>query len=328
MSRPNFWENQEKAQAIIAELKSSKAVVDDFDALHTDLSDEIELLEMCDETNDRTHIEAVEGNLSAFRKRVEKIQLNTLFNGKDDARAVFFSIHAGSGGVEAMDWAEILHRMYLRWFQVNRYKVKQVDYLPGEEAGAKKVVLEVRGHFPFGYLKSEIGVHRLIRISPFDAANRRQTSFASVDVIPEHDALEVNLEDKDLRVDTFSAGGPGGQHVNKTQSAIRITHLPTGIVVSCQNERSQILNRKTAMRTLASRVYRMKEAKREAELAKMYGEKGEIAFGYQIRTYTMQPYTLVKDHRTGTETGNVQAVLDGEISPFIESFLRWKDRKY
>ncbi len=328
MARPDFWNHQEKAQTFIGELKSIKSIVEDYEKLHVDLSDEIELLEMCDDATDQAHFQEVNGKLSGYQVRVEKIELNTLFNGPDDSRDVFLSIHAGSGGVEAMDWAEMLHRMYLRWLQSNRYEVKQVDYLAGEEAGAKKVVLEVRGHFPFGYLKGEIGVHRLIRISPFDANNRRQTSFASVDVIPEHDDLEVNIEDKDLRVDTFSAGGPGGQHVNKTQSAIRITHLPSGIVVSCQNERSQILNRKTAMRTLAARLHRMEEAKREAALSKLYGEKGEIAFGYQIRTYTMQPYTLVKDHRTSVETGNVQAVLDGEISPYIEAYLRWKDRAY
>jgi peptide chain release factor 2 len=328
MSQPDFWDHQEKAQETITELKSIKSIVEDFDILSLDLSDEIELLEMCDEVEDQAHIVEVKKKISTYRGRVNKIELNTLFSGQNDARAVFLSIHAGSGGVEAMDWAEMLHRMYLRWLQANNYTVKQVDYLPGEEAGTKRVVLEVRGHFPFGYLKSEIGVHRLIRISPFDSNSRRQTSFASVDVIPEHDALEVTMEDKDLRVDTFSAGGPGGQHVNKTQSAIRITHIPSGLVVSCQNERSQMLNRKTAMRTLASRLYRMEEAKREAALAKVYGEKGEIAFGYQIRSYTMQPYTLVKDHRTREEMGNVQAVLDGEISPFIEAFLRWKERTY
>ncbi len=328
MAQSDFWDHQEKAQQTIGELKTIKSIVDDFDSLFTDLSDEIELLDMCDETEDQTHIKDVETKIPLYKTRVDKIELNTLFSGANDSRPVFFSIHAGSGGVEAMDWAEMLHRMYLRWFQTNGYEVKQVDYLPGEEAGTKKVVLEVRGHFPFGYLKSEIGVHRLIRISPFDANSRRQTSFASVDVIPEHDDLDVNIEEKDLRVDTFSAGGPGGQHVNKTQSAIRITHIPSGIVVSCQNERSQILNRKTAMRTLASRLHRMEEAKREAALAKVYGEKGEIAFGYQIRSYTMQPYTLVKDHRTSEEVGNVQSVLDGEITPFIEAFLRWTGRKY
>jgi peptide chain release factor 2 len=222
----------------------------------------------------------------------------------------------------------MLERMYLRWLVAHGYQAEVIDEQEGEEAGIKRAVIDVRGPYAFGYLKSEIGVHRLIRLSPFDANHRRQTSFASVDVVPEYDDIEVDIKEGDLKIDTFSAGGPGGQHVNKTQSAVRITHLPTGIVVSCQSQRSQILNRKYAMRNLASKLHQLEEAKREAEFAKMYGEKGEISFGSQIRSYTMQPYTLVKDERTGCQTGNVQAVLDGAIDPFIEAFLRWKGRKY
>jgi peptide chain release factor 2 len=328
MSEPSFWDHQEKAQGLVTELKSVKSVVEEFDALHRDLSDELGLVEMCDDVRDAAHLDEVKAKLPSYLKRVEKIELDALFTGPNDARDVFLSIHAGTGGVDAMDWAEILYRMYTRWLQKNDYEVGLMDWQSGEEAGAKRVVLEVRGKYPFGYLKSEIGVHRLIRLSPFDANHRRQTSFASVDVIPEYEDIDVKLNEAELKVDTFSAGGPGGQHVNKTQSAVRITHLPTGIVVSCQNERSQMLNRKVALRALAAKLQRLEESKREAEFAKMYGEKGEIAFGYQIRTYTMQPYTLVKDHRTDVETGNIQAVLDGELDPFIEAFLRWKERKY
>jgi peptide chain release factor 2 len=222
----------------------------------------------------------------------------------------------------------MLLRMYQRWLDKNGYQASIVDHQPGEEAGVKRAVLEIRGKYPFGYLKSEVGVHRLVRISPFDANHRRHTSFASVDVVPEYEDVEIDIDEKDLKIDTYSAGGPGGQHVNKTQSAVRITHVPTGVIVQCQNERSQVLNRKVAMRALAAKLRRIEESKREGELAKLYGEKGEIAFGSQIRSYTLQPYTLVKDHRTGAETGNAQAVLDGNLDPFIEAFLKWKERKY
>ncbi|MBI2932896.1 MAG: peptide chain release factor 2 [Planctomycetes bacterium] len=328
MAAPDFWSNQDAAQTLIGELKGLKAVVDSYAVLTRELSDEIGLLEMCDDERDRRHIAEAEAKGPAYEHRVEAIELQTLFTARNDARDVFLTIHAGAGGVDAMDWAEMLLRMYTRWLERNGYEYRVMELLRGEEAGLKRSVVEVRGKYPFGYLKSEIGVHRLVRISPFDANHRRQTSFAAVDVIPEFDDLEIHINERDLRIDTFSAGGPGGQHVNKTQSAVRITHLPTGIVVSCQNERSQQLNRKYAMRTLGAKLYRMEEAKREQEFAKLYGEKGEIAFGSQIRSYTMQPYTLVKDHRTDVETGNVQAVLDGEIDEFIEAFLKWKGRKY
>ncbi len=328
MSQPNFWDNQETARGLVGELKSLKTVVQDYEGLHRDLSDELGLLEMCDEVRDAPHLEEAHGKLPEYARRVEKMELDALFTGPNDGRDVFLSIHAGTGGVDAMDWAEILYRMYTRWLQARGYDFSLVDYQPGEEAGAKRVVLEVRGKYPFGYLKSEIGVHRLIRISPFDANHRRQTGFASVDVIPEYDEVDVTISESDLRIDTFSAGGPGGQHVNKTQSAVRLTHLPTGIVVSCQNERSQMLNKKVAMRALTAKLRRQEESKREAEFAKIYGEKGEIAFGYQIRTYTLHPYQLVKDHRTDVETGNAQAVLDGDIDRYIEAFLRWPGRKY
>lgn len=328
MSAPDFWNDAEGAQKTVSELKLLGAAVDDIRALSTETGDEITLLEMSDEVRDRAHIVDAQKKLAGLSRRVEALELQTLFSGPNDGRDVFLSVHAGAGGVDSMDWAGMLLRMYQRWLDKNGYQASLVDYQSGEEAGVKRAVLEIRGHYPFGYLKSEVGVHRLVRISPFDANHRRHTSFASVDVVPEYEDIEIAIDEKDLRIDTYSAGGPGGQHVNKTQSAVRITHVPTGIIVQCQNERSQVLNRKVAMRALAAKIRRMEESKREVELAKLYGEKGEIAFGSQIRSYTLQPYTLVKDHRTGAETGNVQAVLDGEIDLFIEAFLKWKERKY
>lgn len=329
MSGTDFWGNQEAAQKIVAELKSLKGAVEGFGALHLELEDEIGLLEMSDDEKDQSHINEVAAKIPGLARRVDAIEVQALFNRKNDDRDVFFSIHPGGGGVDAMDWAQMLQRMYMRWMERAGYKVEVVEEQPGEEAGVKRVVLDVRGDHAFGYLKSELGLHRLIRISPFDANARRQTSFAAVNVTPQFDDIDIQINEADLRVDTYSAGGPGGQHVNKTQSAVRLTHIPTGLVAACQTQRSQIMNRKQAMKTLASRLLQAEENKRNAELSKLYGEKGEIAFGGgQIRSYTMQPYTLVKDERTGHQTGNVQGVLDGDLDPFIEAFLRWKDRKY
>jgi peptide chain release factor 2 len=328
MAEPGFWDDAEKAQGVMAELKSLKGVVESYRALKQDLEDEIGLLEMCDDARDVEHIGQTRDKLNPLERRLEGVEVQALFTGRNDARNVFLAIHAGTGGVDAMDWALILRRMYERWLLQNGYETELLDELPGEEAGMKKVVYEVRGRYPFGYLKSEIGVHRLIRLSPFDSNHRRQTSFASVDVTPIFEDVDIEIKEGDLRIDTFSAGGPGGQHVNKTQSAVRITHLPTGVVVSCQSQRSQIMNRKRAMQNLASKLHQLEESKRQAEYAKLYGEKGEISFGSQIRSYTMQPYTLVKDERTGQQTGNIQGVLDGDLTPFIEAFLRWKGRTY
>ncbi len=329
MSAADFWNNSDAAQKVVTELKSLKTVVDAYASLHQELEDEAGLLEMCDDAKDRAHIDEVAAKLPSLTKRVEAVEVQALFTSKNDGRDVFFSIHPGGGGVDAMDWAQMLQRMYMRWLERNGYAVEVVEEQAGEEAGVKRVVLDVKGRHAFGYLKSEIGVHRLIRISPFDANHRRQTSFAAVDVTPQFDDIDIQINETDLRVDTYSAGGPGGQHVNKTQSAVRLTHIPTGVVAACQSQRSQIMNRKQAMKALAAKLHQLEEAKREAELTKMYGEKGEIAFGGgQIRSYTMQPYTLVKDERTAHQTGNIQAVLDGAIDPFIEAFLRWKGRKY
>ena len=328
MSGADFWNRPDAAQGLMTELKSIKGVVESYATLHRELEDELGLLEMCDEARDRDHILQTQPKLKGLEKRVEGIEVQALFSGANDGRDVFLSVHAGAGGVEAMDWAQMLQRMYLRWLNAHGYEAEVIDEQEGEEAGIKRSVIEVKGRYAFGYLKSEVGPHRLIRNSPFDANHRRQTSFAAVDVVPVYDEIDIDIKEADLKIDTYSAGGPGGQHVNKTQSAVRITHLPTGVVVQCQNQRSQILNRKYAMRNLASKLHQLEEGKREAELAKMYGEKGEISFGHQIRSYTMQPYTLVKDERTDHQTGNIQAVLNGDLDSFIEAFLRWKGRKY
>jgi peptide chain release factor 2 len=328
MSESGFWERPEAAQTLMAELKSIKGVVESYGGLHRELDEEIGLLEMCDEARDHDHIVQVKDKVRAHEHRVEAIEVQALFTGRNDARDVFVSIHAGAGGVDAMDWAQMLERMYLRWLGQNGYETEVLDEQEGDEAGIKRAMIEVKGRYAFGYLKSEIGVHRLIRNSPFDTNHRRQTSFAAVDVVPVYDDIDVDIKEGDLKIDTFSAGGPGGQHVNKTQSAVRITHLPSGIVVSCQSQRSQILNRKYAMRNLAAKLHRLEESKRDDEFKKLYGEKGEISFASQIRSYTMQPYTLVKDERTECKTGDIQAVLDGKIDPFIEAFLRWKGRKF
>ena len=328
MSAADFWNNQDAAQVLIAELKSIKSIPETYLALHRDLEDESGIVEMCDAVKDVEHLKEAQGKVPSFIRRLDAIEVQALFTSPNDNRAVFLSIHAGAGGVDAMDWAQMLKRMYLRWLERNDYDAKILDEQSGEEAGIKRTSIEVKGRFAFGYLKSEIGPHRLVRISPFDANHKRQTSFAAVDVVPVYEEIDIDIDETDLRIDTYSAGGPGGQHVNKTQSAVRITHNPTGVVVQCQNERSQMLNKKFAMRSLASKLHQLEESKRDAEFAKMYGEKGEIAFGHQIRSYTVQPFTLVKDHRTGQENGNIQAVLDGALDPFMEAFLRWKGRTY
>ena len=329
MTVAGFWDNQEAAQKLSGELKTLKNGVETYESLRRELEDEIGIVEMCDETADKEHVEAAAAKAPRLAARVESLELQTLFTGRNDAKDVILAIHAGTGGVDAMDFAEMVARMYMRWCERSGYEVSLMEKQEGDEAGLKKCVFEVRGgRYPFGYLKSEIGVHRLIRISPFDANHKRQTSFVSVDVVPEADEIDSEIKEADLKIDTYSAGGPGGQHVNKTQSAVRITHLPTGVIAQCQDQRSQQLNRKYAMRALASKLQVMEEVKRNTELSKLYGEKGEIAFGNQIRSYTMQPYTLVKDERTGEKTGDVMKVLDGEIDPFIEAFLRWKERKY
>ena len=274
------------------------------------------------EEKDEGTLLEVKSGLAELDREVAEEELKVLLSGEHDASNAIVTIHAGAGGTEAQDWVEILLRMYVRWAERRGYRVKVVDLLSGEEAGLKYVTFTVEGSYAYGYLKSEKGIHRLVRISPFDASGRRHTSFASVSVIPEiEEDIEIEIRPEDLKIETMRASGHGGQHVNKTETAVRITHLPTGIVVSCQNERSQHLNKATALKILKARLYELERRKLEEKKAKLLGEKKEIAWGSQIRSYILQPYRLVKDHRTGFETGNVEAVLDGEIDPFIRAYL-------
>lgn len=263
-----------------------------------------------------------------IEKELEKLEVSTLLSGKYDQNSAILTIHPGAGGTEAQDWAEMLYRMYTRWALQNGYEVKELDYIDGEEAGLKSVTFSILGEYAYGYLKGEMGVHRLVRISPFDSGGRRHTSFASVEVLPEiTEDIEININPEDLRIDTYRASGAGGQHINKTSSAIRITHIPTNIVVTCQSERSQIQNRETAMKMLKSKLLNLKEKENKEKIEDLKGVQMDIAWGSQIRSYVFCPYTLVKDHRTNFETGNVQAVMDGDLNDFIDSYLKWNHSK-
>ncbi len=285
------------------------------------------LLDMAVEEDDRDTEHEVAASLPAIERHITLAELECMFSGEHDANNAIMAIHAGAGGTEAQDWVGILLRMYLRWAEAKGFKADIVDILPGDEAGTKSVTIMVRGRFAYGYLRSELGIHRLVRISPFDASGRRHTSFASVMVLPElDDSIVVDINEKDLRIDTFRSSGAGGQHVNKTDSAIRITHLPTGIVVQCQNERSQHRNKDTAMKMLAARLYKLEKEKKAEESEELHGDKKEIAWGSQIRSYVLQPYRLIKDHRTDQEMGNVDAVLDGCLDPFIKAYLLWANK--
>jgi len=277
---------------------------------------------MATEAGDESVAEEISQGLARLREDIEAFELKVTLSGVHDAKDAILSIHPGAGGTESQDWAQMLVRMYLRWTERAGLKAEVVDLLPGEEAGIKSATITVTGEYAYGYLKGEIGVHRLIRISPFDASKRRHTSFASIAVIPEVQDVEVVVKDEELRVDVYRSSGPGGQGVNTADSAVRITHLPTGIVVACQNERSQLRNRDTAMRILRARLFQVYDRKQKEELAELTGEKKEIAFGSQIRTYTFHPYQIIKDHRTGVEVGNVDAVMDGDLEPFIRGYLR------
>jgi peptide chain release factor 2 len=284
--------------------------------------EEIEiLLELASDNNDPDILSEIREKLHALRKRVEELEIRQFLSGEHDPKNAIVSIHPGAGGTEAQDWAQMLLRMYLRWLEKKGFETDILDYQAGEEAGIKSVTFMAKGPYAYGYLKSEIGIHRLVRISPFDANHRRHTSFASVFVYPEIDEIVIQIDEDDLRIDTFRASGAGGQHVNKTDSAVRITHIPTGIVVQCQNEKSQHRNKAMAMAVLRARLYNYYREKKEEELRELYKEKKEIAWGSQIRSYILQPYRLVKDHRTNLEVGNVDAVLDGEIDQFIEAYL-------
>jgi peptide chain release factor 2 len=323
MSRAGFWDNPDSAQSVVSQVSALKSVIEPVEEMQREVKDLQELFELAAPESDQEELRQLEDDLDALVKRCEKVELAGLLSRPKDMKNCFFSIHAGAGGTESCDWANMLLRMYTRHFEANKYEFKELDITPGEEAGIRSITLRVSGPFAFGRLSCETGVHRLVRISPFDANKRRHTSFAAVDCIPEFDDdIDVEVNEDDIRIDFYRASGAGGQHVNKTSSAVRITHEPTGIVVQCQNERSQHNNRAQAMKVLKARLYMLEQQKRDAEIAKLYGNKGDIAWGNQIRSYVLQPYQMVKDHRTNFQIGNVDAVLDGELDRFIESYLR------
>ncbi len=324
MSQPGFWDNQESAQALMGEKKLCTAAIEPIEQASQLLEDGEVLLQMAEE--DANAVEADLQELTHNLSQVlDKVEFQLMLGGEHDASNAIITLQPGAGGVDASDWAEMLYRMYMKWANAQGFNVVQEDYQTAEEAGIRTATLHISGPYAYGYLKAEQGVHRLVRISPFDGNARRQTSFASLEVVPElDDSIDLDIVDKDLRIDTYRASGAGGQHVNKTDSAVRITHLPSGTVVQCQNERSQHKNKAQAMKALRGRLYQLEEAKREAELAKFYGDRGSISWGNQIRSYVLHPYQMVKDLRTGVETSNVNAVLDGDLNPFIEGYLKGK----
>ena len=323
MGVPSFWDDNRRAQELIRERSELQRLVTRVGELAKQAEDLGVLLELADEAGDGSLDAEIGDGARRLARELGEFELKLMLSGPHDNKACVLSIHPGAGGTESQDWAQMLMRMYLRWCERNGFKAEVVDLLPGEEAGIKSVTIEVTGEYAYGYLRGEMGVHRLIRISPFDASKRRQTSFASVAVVPEVDDVEVTVRDDEIRIDVFRSSGPGGQGVNTADSAVRITHLPTNIVVQCQNERSQLRNRDTAMRILKARLFELAQKKQREELSELTGEKKEIAFGSQIRTYTFHPYQLIKDHRTQTEIGNVDAVMDGDLEALINSYLLW-----
>lgn len=325
MEEPSFWEDAEVSTRLVKESKHLKDTVAEFNKLANDY-EEIELMiEMGYEENDRAILPEIEGMLAVFSETLEAMRLRTLLTGEYDSNNATLRLAAGAGGTEACDWCSILYRLYCRWSERHGFSVEVLDYLDGEEAGIKSITLKITGENAFGYLKSERGVHRLVRISPFNAAGKRQTSFVSCDVMPEiEDDIDIEINQDDLRIDTYRSSGAGGQHINKTSSAVRITHLPTGVVVQCQNQRSQFQNKEQAMLMLKSKLFMLKQQENAEKISDLRGDVKEIAWGSQIRSYVLQPYTLIKDHRTGYENGNVNSVLDGNIDGFISAFLKWE----
>ncbi len=319
---PEFWSDPEKAQKVSKETSDLRLTLDQYAGLVKELEDHRVLLDLAADQEDVETLQEVVNGLKDLSRQVRTLELQTVLSGDYDKGNAILSINPGAGGTESQDWAQMLLRMYLRWAEVKGFRTELIDLLGGEEAGIKSATGTVTGPYAYGTLRAEMGVHRLVRISPFDASKRRHTSFASVFVYPEvSDDIEIKIEEKELRIDTFRAGGHGGQHINVTDSAVRITHLPTGIVATCQNERSQHKNKAMAMKVLRARLYDHVKRQQDEELAKLQGEKAPIAWGSQIRSYVLAPYQLVKDHRTGEETGNVTAVLDGDMDRFIEAFL-------
>jgi len=321
----DFWADNRKAQAQMQQLNALREEVTTWESLAERLNDLHGLAELLDEEPDEGMQEEVVYDLAAIEQEVEKLQFALMLNGEHDERDAIVSVHAGSGGVDAQDWAEMLFRMYLRWAERHNFRTEVYEYNEGEEAGIKSATIEIRGRYAYGYLRSEIGTHRLIRLSPFDAAHRRHTSFAKVEVLPDiEDTIEITIRPEDIEVDTFRSTGAGGQHVNKTDSAVRIRHIPTGIVVTCQNERSQIQNREVALKILKARLYERELKKREEETARLKGEHVQADFGTQIRTVTVHPYNIVKDHRTNYETSDTEGYLNGDVDPFIYAYLQAK----
>lgn len=323
MLDPNFWDDQQAAQVVINESNQLKNIVNEYQELvgtHENIDMTLELLR---EEHDEDLQAELSEEVKEFKKSMEDFELQMLLSGPYDANNAILELHPGAGGTESQDWGSLLLRMYTRWAEHRGFKVETIDYLPGDEAGIKSVTLGIKGHNAYGYLKAEKGVHRLVRISPFDSSGRRHTSFVSCDVMPEFtDDVEVEVRSEDLKIDTYRSTGAGGQHVNTTDSAVRITHMPTGIVVQCQAERSQIKNREKAMNMLKAKLYQVELEKQQSQLDDIRGEQKEIGWGSQIRSYVFHPYSMVKDHRTSEETGNIGAVMDGEIDPFIHAYLR------
>ncbi len=324
MEAPDFWDDTEKSQNYMRELKSLKDTIEQFDKLSMQYEDIETLIQMGYEEEDPDIIPEIEKNFEEFKEEFEELRVSTLLSEEYDKNNAILTLHAGAGGTESCDWASMLSRMYQRFADKKGFTVEILDFLDGEEAGLKSITMQINGENAYGYLKSERGVHRLVRISPFNAAGKRQTSFASCDVMPDiEEDLDIDINEDDLRIDTYRSSGAGGQHINKTSSAIRITHIPTGIVVQCQNERSQFQNKDKAMKMLKAKLYLLKKAENAEKVSDIRGEIKDINFGNQIRSYVMQPYTLVKDHRTNFESGNVASVLDGNIEPFISAYLKW-----
>ena len=324
MEEPSFWDNPERSNQKMKELKNMKDTVVQFHELETQKDDILTLIEMANEENDESLVPEITEEYASFQEVFEKLRISTLLSEEYDKYNAILKLNAGAGGTESCDWCSMLYRMYTRWAERKGFSIEVLDYLDGDEAGIKSVTFQVNGENAYGYLKSEKGVHRLVRISPFNAQGKRQTSFVSLDVMPDiEEDMDVDINEDDLRIDTYRSSGAGGQHINKTSSAIRITHLPTGIVVQCQNERSQFQNKDKAMQMLKAKLYLLKQEENAEKLSDIRGEVKEIGWGNQIRSYVLQPYTMVKDHRTGEESGNADAVLDGALDPFINAYLKW-----
>lgn len=328
MSAPDFWDDQNAARALMAEVNPLKHRMEAFSALKSRLEDIDAAIELAQEADDDDlGREAVE-EFARWQKSLADFELLTLLNGPQDQASCYVTIHAGAGGTEACDWASMLLRMYIRWCERRGFSVTYLESTDGDDAGIRSVTLKVDGEYAYGYLKNERGIHRLVRISPFDSAGKRHTSFASLDATPEvSDSINIEILDKDLKVDTYRSGGKGGQNVNKVETAVRITHIPSGVIVACQNERSQLRNKEEAMNMLRAKLYQIEEDKKQAEADRQYSEKGDIGWGNQIRSYVFQPYQMVKDLRTGVESGNIQDVMDGNLDPFIEAMLRGHKRE-